>query len=77
LTISTGYGSYTAEHALASLKRPSGGAPTINAPLEMDKEDLSVHFRTLGNVGYLICSLNSEKRMIRELEERLLHIFQG
>jgi hypothetical protein len=45
--------------------------------MEMENEDLSVHFRTLGNVGYMICSLNSEKRVIRRLEERLLNIFHG
>ncbi|PVG00987.1 PLP-dependent transferase [Serendipita vermifera] len=60
-----GYGSSAAERALHFLK-DSGGGPT---------DEMSVHLRTLGNVGYLITNLNTEKSMLRRLEKRLLHIF--
>jgi dethiobiotin synthetase/adenosylmethionine--8-amino-7-oxononanoate aminotransferase len=62
-----GYGSSAAELALAPLKGDDG------IPLN---EMSSVHFRTLGNVGYLITSLTTEKQHIRLIEERVLQCFR-
>ncbi|KIM23703.1 hypothetical protein M408DRAFT_332195 [Serendipita vermifera MAFF 305830] len=61
-----GYGSSAAERALAPLKGHGGGIPGA-----------LVHFRTLGNVGYLITSLSTEKHDIRQMEARLLECFNG
>jgi len=55
-----GYGSSSAETALAFLK-----AASISAPF-------GVHFRTLGNVAYFMCSLTTCSATLRGLENSII-----
>ncbi|KAG8783952.1 hypothetical protein FRC15_004254 [Serendipita sp. 397] len=63
----SGYSSTAAERLLSSLKTDTCAPPN----------EFSVHFRTLGDVGYLITSLTTEKPLIRRLEANLLHILEA
>jgi dethiobiotin synthetase/adenosylmethionine--8-amino-7-oxononanoate aminotransferase len=33
-----------------------------------------IHYRTLGNVGYFISSLNTSRRVIKSVEDRILEV---
>lgn len=33
-----------------------------------------IHFRTLGDVGYFITSINTERQVIAKVEERILEV---
>ncbi|KIJ57001.1 hypothetical protein M422DRAFT_198361 [Sphaerobolus stellatus SS14] len=60
-----GYGSASAQKSLELLQDPFSS-----------KLPFSVHYRTLGNVGYFICSLNSPSQTLRDLEKSILLALQ-
>jgi dethiobiotin synthetase/adenosylmethionine--8-amino-7-oxononanoate aminotransferase len=36
-----------------------------------------IHFRTLGDLGYFITSLNTDRRVITKVEKRILEVLSG
>jgi hypothetical protein len=46
--------------------------PSSTSPRSFD-----IHFRTLGDVGYFITSLNTERQVIAKVEERILEVLNG
>ncbi|KAG6821151.1 hypothetical protein H0H93_005371 [Arthromyces matolae] len=68
-----GYTSHAAQETFKPLKDlhlEDGGehALTTGAP---GGAPYSVHYRTLGNVAYFMTSLNTESKMVREMEDRI------
>jgi len=49
-------------------------AETILAPLKEGGGSFGIHFRTLGDVGYFMASLNTPDCRFRRIEERLLEV---
>ena len=62
-----GYTSHSAQRLLASLKEVASdeGATVLGSPA------YSINFRTLGNVAYFMCSLNSDEALLRSVEDRI------
>jgi len=46
-------------------------------PSSTDPHSFGVHFRTLGDIGYFITSLNTERQVIAKVEERILEVLSG
>ena len=69
----TGYQSHSAQRLLESLKEvvKDETATVLGSP------SYGINYRTLGNVAYFMCSLNSDRTLIRSVEDRIwtaLHI---
>ncbi|KAH6909089.1 onanonoxo-7-onima-8-eninoihtemlysoneda [Coprinopsis sp. MPI-PUGE-AT-0042] len=66
---SAGYTSFFAQNLLAPMKAPSETEPGLSpAP---GGAPYGVHYRTLGNVGYFMTSLNTKPAVIRSMEDRI------
>jgi bifunctional dethiobiotin synthetase / adenosylmethionine---8-amino-7-oxononanoate aminotransferase len=67
----TGYQSHSAQALLSALSNAAGEASgdVTSAP---GGARFSIHFRTLGNVAYLMTSLNTPQATIRAVEDRIL-----
>ncbi|KAG1750228.1 pyridoxal phosphate-dependent transferase [Suillus lakei] len=63
-----GYASHSAQTLLQSLRLPLDDGSTSAAP---GGAPFGVHYRTLGNVAYLMSSLNTSRATIEALEDRL------
>jgi dethiobiotin synthetase/adenosylmethionine--8-amino-7-oxononanoate aminotransferase len=46
-------------------------------PKSTSPHPFGIHFRTLGDIGYFITSLNTERQVIAKVEERLLEVLSG
>ena len=62
-----GYTSNSAQQLLASLKdvEEDEFATVLGSP------SFKINFRTLGNVAYFMCSLNSDTALLRSVEDRI------
>ena len=65
-----GYASHTAQGLLRSIERPviDDGGALSSAP---GGAPFGIHYRTLGNVAYFMTSLNTPRKTIEEVENRL------
>jgi dethiobiotin synthetase/adenosylmethionine--8-amino-7-oxononanoate aminotransferase len=65
-----GYTSHTAQGVLRSIERPAidDGGALSSAP---GGAPFGIHYRTLGNVAYFMTSLNTPRKTIEEVENRL------
>lgn len=64
ISIHSGYNSGSAHSALAFLKHASISSANAGS--------FNVHYRTLGDIAYFICSLNTRPETLRSLEDTLL-----
>ena len=69
----TGYKSHSAEKLLEPLRdlRKDESATVLGSP------EYSINYRTLGNVAYFMCSLNSDKTLLRSVEDRIWKALRG
>ena len=63
-----GYRSTAAQKILDPLRTTDSSS---NGP------SFGVHFRTLGDIGYFITSLNTERKVIAGVEDRILQVLSG
>ena len=47
------------------------------SPSSTSSHSFGIHFRTLGDIGYFMTSLNTERQVIAEVEERILEALSG
>jgi len=64
-----GYRSTVAQEILDPIRNTD---PNSTSP-----HSFGIHFRTLGDIAYFITSLNTERQVIAELEERILGVLSG
>lgn len=46
-------------------------AGTVGASVAPGGAPYAIHFRTLGNVGYFMTSLNTKREVVRAVEDRI------
>lgn len=68
---SAGYGSGAAQGVLDALRRPRAGRRSHPTAAEGGADELAIHARPLGNVLYLMASINSSPTTLRHVEQRL------
>ena len=68
-----GYTSHSAERYLQSLRdlQKDETATVLGSP------EYSINFRTLGDVAYFMCSLNSDNSLLRSVEDRIWSAFKA
>ena len=64
-----GYRSTAAEEILNPIRDTD---PNLANP-----DSFGIHFRTLGDLGYFITSLNTERQVIAKVEKRILEVLGG
>jgi len=64
-----GYRSTAAQEILGPIRDPD---PSSTSP-----HSFGIHFRTLGDLGYFITSLNTERQVIAEVEKKILKVLSG
>ncbi|KAJ2926902.1 hypothetical protein H1R20_g10184, partial [Candolleomyces eurysporus] len=65
---SAGYTSFFAQNLLGPLKTPFEDSGLSDAP---GGAPYGIHYRTLGNIGYFMTSLNTKASVIRSLEDKI------
>ncbi|KAH7884557.1 pyridoxal phosphate-dependent transferase [Phlebopus sp. FC_14] len=65
---SAGYTSHRAQDLLRSIRASVNGGSTSSAP---GGAPFGIHYRTLGNIAYLMTSLNTPRATIEEVENRI------
>lgn len=63
----TGYRSFSAQAILDDLKHPHGEAFDGTQPF-------GINYRTLGDIGYFMASLNTPSEVLRATEKRILDV---
>jgi len=64
-----GYRSTAAQEILGPIRDADPGST--------DPSPFGIHFRTLGDLGYFITSLNTERQIVAKVEKRILDVLSG